>query len=106
MPDSSFVIFRSLPLSQLPFSVTSVALGARSRKVTVRSGWISGDLIGVGRAACAGAVAGAACCPASGAVALTATSETMANARVRQLFIGIYLVQYLLLVAKTRRGFA
>ena len=26
-PDSSFVILRSVPLSQLPFSVTSVAFG-------------------------------------------------------------------------------
>src|SRR5438093_8458033 len=79
MPDSSFVIFRSVPLSQLPFSVTSLALGADSRKVTVRSGWISGDLSGAGRAAgCAAGVA-AGCCPAMGMAApamMNATADT------------------------------
>jgi hypothetical protein len=35
-----------VPLSQLPLTVTSVALGARRRKVTVRSGWISGERSG------------------------------------------------------------
>ena len=71
----------------LPLSMTSVALGARSRKVTVRSGWISGDLSGAGRAACAAAMAGGACCPASGAVTMTATTETAATTRARQLFM-------------------
>ena len=50
-PDSSLVIFRSVALSQLPLSVTSVAFGADSRNVTERSGWISGDFNGAGRAA-------------------------------------------------------
>ena len=37
-PESSFVIFKSVPFSQLPFTVTSVAFGASSRNVTERSG--------------------------------------------------------------------
>src|SRR5438552_3437752 len=66
MPPSSFVIFRLVPLSQLPLSVTSVAFGARRRNVTVRSGWISGER-NAGRAAAAGGAAVGGCCAASDA---------------------------------------
>src|SRR5260370_20995643 len=91
-PDSSLVIFRLAPLSQLPFRVTSAALGARSRNVTVRSGWISGDLIGAGRAAaaCAGTEAGGACCPASGVVAASTMNPSAADTRTQTFpFMGI-----------------
>src|SRR5437773_2114849 len=64
MPPSSFVIFRLVPLSQLPLSVTSVAFGARRRNVTVRSRWISGER-NAGRAAAAGGAAVGGCCAAS-----------------------------------------
>ena len=52
-PASSFVIFRLVPVSQLPLSVTSVAFGASSRNVAVRSGWMSGERNGAGRTALA-----------------------------------------------------
>src|ERR1051326_2924739 len=43
MPLSSLVILISRAPSQLPLRVTSVALGADRRNVTVWSGWISGE---------------------------------------------------------------
>ena len=70
-PASSFVIFRLVPLSQLPLSVTSVAFGASRRNVTLRSGWISGERNGAGRAAFAAGGAGG-CCATSDAPMTTA----------------------------------
>src|SRR5947207_12023306 len=78
MPASSFVIFRLVPLSQLPLSVTSEALGASRRNVTVRSGWMSGERSGAGRAA-AGAAAGACC--ATTAVPTARTINAVADDR-------------------------
>src|SRR5262245_56743897 len=42
-PASSRVIFWTPPACQSAVRVTSVAFGARTRKVTVRSGWTSGE---------------------------------------------------------------
>jgi hypothetical protein len=64
-PALSLVIFKLSPLSQLPFSVTSLALGARRRNVTLRSVRISGDRGGTGRGACAAGAAGGVCWPAA-----------------------------------------
>ena len=83
-PDSSFVILRSVPLSQLPLSVTSVAFGAASRNVTERSGLISGDFNGAGRAAACGAAPGAgAWRAASGITAVETMSAAAAVSVIR-----------------------
>src|SRR5690348_47301 len=86
-PLSSFVIGSAVAPSQLPFSVTSAALGADSRKVTVRSGWISGDRGITGRAAGAAAAgaAGAAggCCARADPGTSSAASIAIALARAK-----------------------
>src|SRR5689334_430114 len=76
-PASSFVIFRFVPFSQLPLSVTSVAFGASRRNVTVRSGWMSGER-SIGRAACGD---GGGCCAPSGAKTLKANTATIPGRR-------------------------
>jgi len=77
-PASSFVIFRLVPFSQLPLSVTSVAFGARRRNVTVRSGWMSGER-SIGRAA--GGDGGGCCCATSGAPTTNANTATIPDRR-------------------------
>src|SRR6185295_12075346 len=86
MPPSSFVIFKLVPFSQLPLSVTSVAFGASRRNVTVRSGWISGER-NTGRAAfAAGAVGG--CCAASDAPMTKPIAATVPDRRAhREMFM-------------------
>src|SRR3954471_22735740 len=59
-PASSRVIFSAPPACQSAVRVTSVAFGARTRKVTVRSGWTSGEAGVPFFAGCAGTVAAAA----------------------------------------------
>src|SRR5436190_23430964 len=100
MPASSFVIFRLVPLSQLPLSVTSVAFGASRRNVTVRSGWISGER-NAGRAAAAGGAAVGGCCAASDAPMTKPMTATVPDRRtLRQVFMGASLARY----SKARRG--
>src|SRR5689334_7535800 len=59
-PASSLVIFSAPPACQSAVRVTSVAFGARTRKVTVRSGWTSGEAGGLFFAGWAGTAAVAA----------------------------------------------
>src|SRR5688572_11597984 len=59
-PASSRVIFSAPPACQSGVRVTSVAFGARTRKVTVRSGWTSGEAGALFFAGCAGTAAVAA----------------------------------------------
>src|SRR5438034_8273773 len=100
-PASSFVIFRLVPLSQLPLSVTSVAFGARRRNVTVRFGWISGERSGVGRAAAAGGGAVGGCCATSDSPMTKPMTATVPDSRtLRQVFMGASLARY----SKSRRG--
>src|SRR6185503_10024382 len=80
-PASSFVILRLVPLSQLPLSVTSVAFGASRRNVTVRSGWISGDRNGAGRAAFAAGCAAGGCCATSDAPTTTPIAAAVPDRR-------------------------
>src|SRR5438445_12020844 len=94
-PASSFVIFRLVPLSQLPLSVTSKAFGARSRNVTVRSGWISGERKGVGRAVAAGGGAVGGCCATSDALTIKPITATVPDRRAqRAMFIDASLEGY------------
>jgi hypothetical protein len=86
-PASSFVIFRLVPLSQLPLSVTSKALGARRRKVTVRSGWMSGERNAVGRAAAADGGAAGGCCAKVDAPVIAPIMPTVAHRRRRAIVI-------------------
>src|SRR5450631_4184389 len=79
-PLSSLVILMSRAPSQLPFNVTSAALGAASRNVTLRSGWISGE-----RGIAAAAGVGAGCANASEAERSPATSAPIR--RVLRAFI-------------------
>src|SRR5437667_9074800 len=83
MPASSFAIFRFVPASQLPLSVTSVAFGARRRNVTVRSGWISGERTGDGRAAFAAGGAVGGCCATSDAPMTTPIARTVPDRPTR-----------------------
>src|SRR5213594_921754 len=95
MPASSFVIFRLMPLSQLPLSITSEAFGARRRNVTVRSGWISGDRNGVGRAAFAAGGAVGGCCATSDAPMRKPIAATVPDRRThREMFIDASLERY------------
>src|SRR3954469_4726895 len=59
-PASSLVIFSAPPACQSAVRVTSVAFGARTRKVTLRSGWTSGETGVLFFAGCAGTAAVAA----------------------------------------------
>src|SRR6476469_7322451 len=59
-PASSRVIFWTPPACQSAVRVTSVAFGARTRKVTVRSGWTSGEAGLLCFGGCAGTAAVAA----------------------------------------------
>src|SRR6266850_4929109 len=94
-PASSFVIFRLVPLSQLPLSVTSVAFGASRRNVTVRSGWISGERNGAGRTAFAAGGAVGGCCATSDAPIAKPIAATVADSRAyREMFIGTSLEPY------------
>src|SRR4029077_3889829 len=90
-PPASFVIGRLVPLSQLPLSVTSVAFGAIRRNVTVRSGWISGERSGVGRAAFP---AGGGCCATSDAPAMMPSAAIVPDRRVHRMFMGASLAPY------------
>src|SRR5262245_14839179 len=56
-PASSLVIFSAPLACQSAVRVTSVAFGARTRKVTLRSEWASGEAGGVVFAGCASAAA-------------------------------------------------
>src|SRR5436309_2836210 len=87
-PASSLVIFRLVPLSQLPLSVTSVAFGARRRNVAVRSGWISGERSGVGRAAFTAGETGGGCCATRDAPMMQAIAAMVQDRRTdREMFI-------------------
>src|SRR5262245_6763626 len=59
-PASSLVIFSTPLACQSAVRVTSVAFGARTRKVTLRSGWTSGETGALFLAGCAGTAAVAA----------------------------------------------
>src|SRR5262245_54057456 len=94
-PASSFVIFRLMPLSQLPLSVTSEAFGARRRNVTVRSGWTSGERNGVGRAALAAAGAVGGCCARSDAPMTKPIAAAVPERRAHfEMFIDASLERY------------
>src|SRR5215467_2681145 len=56
-PVSSRVIFSAPPACQSAVRVTSLAFGARTRKVTLRSGWTSGEAGVLFLAGCAGTAA-------------------------------------------------
>src|SRR6185436_12628941 len=93
-PAPSFVIFRLVPLSQLPLSATSVSFGARRRNVTVRSGWISGERNGVRRSAFAGGAAVGGCCAASDAPMIKPIAAMVPERRSdREVFIDASLCQ-------------
>src|SRR5262245_25101103 len=95
MPASSFVIFRLVPPSQLPLSVTSEAFGASRRNVTVRSGWMSGECNGVGRAAAAGGAAVGGCCAVGDAPMAIAIAATVPDRRAQSdMFISTSLRPY------------
>jgi hypothetical protein len=86
-PASSLVILRLVPLSQLPLSVTSKAFGAKMRKVTVRSGWMSGERNGVGRAAAADGGAAGGCCAKVDAPIIAPIIATVPHRRRRAIVI-------------------
>src|SRR5580765_5042564 len=94
-PASSFVIFRLVPFSQLPLSVTSAAFGASRRNVTVRSGWMSGERSGAGRAASAGDGAAGGCCATSDAPMTKPIAATVPDTRThREILMDASLERY------------
>src|SRR6185436_15621227 len=95
MPASSFVIFRLVPVSQLPLSVTSVPFGASRRNVTVRSGWISGERNGAGRTAFAGCGGEGGCCATSDTPMTKPIAATVPDRRTdREMLIDASLDRY------------